>query len=127
MKTHEREILIFYNPESSSDRRTVAHAQGLTPHVRTYEFGKHPSTTTIWRRILVALNVHPKDLMNKAHPYYQSNIKGRDFDDEGWLNVLERNPQLMKAPIAMKGSKAVLCLNPTDIYQLTGRGTSSNS
>ncbi len=119
MKTHRREILIYYNPESSNDRKTVAHAQSLAPYIRTFAFHQAPSTGTSWQQIISALNLRPKDLMNKAHPYYQENIRGRKFNEEDWLNVIMHNPTLLRAPIAMRGDKAVLCSSATDIYKLT--------
>lgn len=118
MKTHQREILIYYNPESSADRRTVAHAHGLTRHIKTYKFGQTPSTNTSWSQIIGKLDLHPKDLMNKAHPYYQEHIRGREFNRQGYLKILSRNPDLLKAPIAIRGNRAVLCNCPTDIYRL---------
>ena len=68
--------------------------------------------------ILRALDAHPKELLNKAHPFYQRHIRGREFDKTSWLNVLARNPELIKAPIAIRGNRAVICTQPTDIYQL---------
>lgn len=118
MKTHKREILIYYNPESSKDRKTVAHAQSVVQHVRSYAYGKAPSTDTSWQQILLSLGLHPKELMNKAHPYYREHIKGREFDQESWLKVLRYNPEIIKAPIAIRGKKAILCLNSTDIHRL---------
>lgn len=118
MKTHQREILIYYNKESRSDRQTVAHAQGLTKHVKSFTYDKTPSTGASWQHILKSLDMHPKDLMNKAHPYYQANIRGREFDKTGWLKILHYNPDIIKAPIAIRGKRAVLCTNPTDIYKL---------
>ena len=122
MKTHNREILIYYNPESSSDKKTIAHAQGLVPHIQTFTYKNAPSTGASWQRILKNLDVHPKEIMNKAHPYYQSHIRGREFNKEGWLNIIKYNPELLKAPIAMRGNKAILCTNPTDVYKLTEKG-----
>jgi arsenate reductase len=118
MKTHKREILIYYNPESSSDRKTVAHAQSVVPHVITYAFGMTPSTTTSWHMILKALDMHPKEILNKANPYYQKHIRGKEFDDDSWCNILKYNSNLIKAPIAIRGHRAILCSNPTDIYKL---------
>ncbi len=118
MITHNREILIYYNPDSRSDRMTIVYAQSVVGHVTPYPFGKTPSTPTSWQHILNALEMHPKELLNKAHPFYQTNIRGREFDDEGWLNIIRFNPQLIKAPIAMRGNRAVLCCTPTDIYRL---------
>lgn len=118
MKTNHREILIYYNPDSSNDRKTIAHALGIAPFLRTYAFDKAPSSGTSWQQIITALNMHPKELMDKSKPYYQKNIKGREFDEQGWLDVIKYNPSLMKAPIAMRGDKAVLCTTATDIYRL---------
>ena len=120
MKTHSREILIYYNPDSSPDRKTVAYAQSVVSHVKSYSFSKNPSSNWSWQMILKSMNRHPKELMNKAHPYYQEHIRGREFDEESWVNVLQRNPQLLKAPIAIRGNRAILCESPTDIYKLVG-------
>lgn len=119
MKTHRREILIYFNPQSSKDRRTVAHAQSLAPYIRTFSFDKAPSTGTSWQQILQALDVHPKELLDKSNPYYQQNIRGKKFNEQDWLNVIMHNPSLLRAPIAIRGNKAVLCSNATDIYKLT--------
>ena len=121
MKTHKREILIYYNPTSSSDRKTVAHAQSMVPHLKTYSFDQSPSTGTSWQQIVKSLGLHPKEMLNKAHPYYQKHIRGRDFDEESWVKVLKNNPELIKAPIAIRGNRAILCSTPTDIYKLTKR------
>lgn len=119
MRTNQREIMIYYNPESDSDRKTIAHAQGISPHIKTYAHSKSPSTGTSWQMILRTLDLNPKELLNKAHPYYQENIRGRDFDEEGWIMVIANNPDLIKAPIAVRGRRVVLCNSPTDIYKLT--------
>lgn len=119
MKTSKREILIYYNPESSRDRKTVAYALSLSKYVKAYSFQQSPcKSNTDWCRILAKLNIHPKELLDKSHPYYQANIRGHEFDEEGWFNILRTNPELIKAPIAMRGEKVVLCLNPKDIYRL---------
>ncbi len=118
MKTHPREILIYYNPDSSTDRQTVACAQSIAAHVRAYSYDQAPSSPTSWQQILKAIGLHPKELLNKAHPYYQAYIRGREFDEEGWIKIIMRNPQLLKAPIAIRGDKAILCCSPYDILRL---------
>lgn len=119
MRTHSREILIYYNPESRSHRMTVAHATSLVPHLKSYSFSQAPSTGTSWQQILVALDTDPKNLLNKAHPYYREHIRGREFDEECWVKIIQKNPDMLKAPIAIRGSRAILCLTPTDIYKLS--------
>lgn len=118
MKVHKSEILIFYNPNSSTDRKTLAIAQGLSANVITYEFDRSTITTTTWHRLLDMLAVQPKDLINKAHPYYQSHLRGKEFDNEAWFNILKNAPYLIKAPIVVSGNRAIICHNPTDVLKL---------
>jgi len=118
MKTNPREILVYYNPDSSAGKKTLAHAKSLSPHVRAYAYSNNPSTTTSWDMILSSLDMEPKDLLDKSHPEYQAKIRGKEFDNHGWLEVLSKNSHLIKAPIVIKGSKAVLCVNPTDVHRL---------
>jgi len=118
MKTHPRELLIYYNSNSSSDKKTLAHAQSTGFKVQSFCLVKSPLSSTNWQTIIKQLGKHPKEILNKAHPYYQSNIRGKDFGEEDWLSVIIHNPDIIKAPIAINGNKAILCETPTDIYKL---------
>ena len=108
----------YYNATSPSDRKTIAFAQSTGHKIRTLEHDKSRSTTTNWKVLLNSLGMHPKELLNKADPYYQQNIRGKEFNMHGWLNILQNNPELIKAPIALKGDKAIVCRIPADIYKL---------
>ena len=119
MKTNPRELLIYYNPESGAHRRTVAYAQSVAKYVRAYSFEKAPSTETSWQQILDALQLDPRELLNKSHPYYQEHLRGRDFELACWIKVIQNNPDIMKAPIAIRGKRAILCISATDVLQLT--------
>lgn len=118
MKKNTREILIYYDPRRRNDRQTIAMARGLSVHVRSYAYGQTPSTETGWKGILNALDCHPKDLLDKSHPYYQLHIRGREFDDESWIKILRFNPDIIRSPIAMRGRHAVFCNSPSDIHRL---------
>ena len=118
VKTHQEEIMIYCDPASSVSKKVVAYASSITKHVHAVDYFKNKMTATIMKDLLKQLELRPKDIMNRAHPFYQDNIAGRDFDSEGWLNILIRNPQILKGPIAVRGSKAVLCDNPTNVLQL---------
>ena len=118
MKTHPREILLYYNPSSSKDKKTLAYANSISKHVRSFSHANNRSTPTAWKVMLKALGLHPKKLFNKALPEYQSKLRGKEFDHEGWLRVLQNNPHLIKSPIAIKGNKVILIETPTDILRL---------
>ncbi len=118
LKIHPNEIVIYYNPDLESHKRTIAHALSLSANIIALPYDKTPRTGSIWRIIFDKLHIHPKELLNKAESYYQEHLTGRDFDIEGWINVLIKNPQLVRVPIAMKGEQFIICESPTDIYKL---------
>jgi arsenate reductase len=118
MKLQRDEMVLFLDCTSSSHKKTRAYAQSISGHIREYTFVEYKFTTSLWRDILDMLGLEPKQLLNKADPKYQRDIKGRTFDEESWLNILVNNPCLVKAPIAIMHSKAVLCISPKDIYKL---------
>ncbi len=118
MKTHQREILIYYNADKASHKKVIALARSMGIPVRTYTFEQAPSTTTSWQQIIRTLKLHPKELLNKADPYYQENIRGCDFSEACWLNIIQKNPHLIKAPIALRGNRAVLCEQGSEIFSL---------
>ena len=96
MQTNNREIMLYFDSKSSPHKKTAAYARSM--------------------------NKHPKELLNKALPEYQNHIRGREFTMEGWLKILQYNTHLLKAPIAIRGKKAILCESPTDIFKLNEVG-----
>jgi arsenate reductase len=85
MKTAKNEIRMYYNPESASDRKTLAYAKSVSPHVIAYSHAQAGQTSTHWMSLFSKLNLDdPKKLLNKAHPEYQANIRGNEFDGRDW-------------------------------------------
>ncbi len=125
MKTRPNEILVMYDAASSKARQTVALAHTLGNYVQEWDFSKRPLTTTQWRGLLSMMQLEPKQLLDKSLPYYQEHIRGREFDDEGWLNVLRRNTDLISGPIAIHQDRAVLCKTPTEILSLVQKSAES--
>ncbi len=116
---NSKELTLVYNSTTSEGRKALAYAYSLAPKVNKQDVSEVSLSSTFVRQVLKQLNVRPKDLLNRAHPYYQQNLRGRDLDAEGWLHVLTHNPELLKAPIALLGHKAVMCEPASLIYKLT--------
>jgi arsenate reductase len=118
MRLHPSEMYFYHSSAQPIDKQTKAYAMTLTKFVNEIDVIKEPITATQWDQILRKLELRAKDLLNRAHPDYQNFIAGRDWDDEGWLNILVRHPYLIKSPIAIFRNKAILCRTPSDILKL---------
>jgi arsenate reductase len=118
MERHPNELWLFFDCESGSHKKTRALAKSITRHVNEFSLSHNKLSKLRWAEILLMLNMRPKDLLNKSDKKYQEMIAGHDFDDDNWLEILRENPCMIKAPIAILDKKAVLCINPKDIYKL---------
>ena len=118
MKIHPSELYLYHSPEQPVDKQTIAYAKTLTRFVNEIDLMKEKITATQWDQILILLQLRAKDLLNRAHPDYQKLIAGKDWDEEGWLNILVKFPHLIQAPIAIYKSKAIVCRTPSDILKL---------
>ena len=116
--SNSTEIQLYFKSDCSKSKKALAYAKSLSNSVNTVDLSRTKNTGTIWRNILEKLNKSPKDLFDKSKPYYQANIRGRDFEDRDWTNLLINNPDLLRSPIAIKGEKAIILDNPTDIYKI---------
>jgi arsenate reductase len=114
-----KELTLVYDSNTSEGRKALAFAYSLAPRVNKQDVSAVSLSTTFVRQVLKQLNLRPKDLLNRAHPYYQEHLRGRDLDTEGWLQVVAHNPLLLKAPIALQGDRAVLCEPASLIYTLS--------
>ena len=118
MKYHPNEMWLFLDIESVTHKKTRALAKSITKHINEFSFQHNKLSKLQWVEILSMLQMRPKDLFNKANKKYQAELAGHDFDDDNWLEILRNNPQMIKGPIGIMNGKAVLCINPKDIYQL---------
>ena len=119
MEFHPNELLLYFDPSTSTGKQTRAYAHSISNHVNELDYHKVKLTTTLWKEIINMLKLRPKDLLNKAHREYQEKVAGHSYTMEGWLKVLANNPQMLKAPIAVWNRKAILCKKPTDILKIS--------
>ena len=118
MQFHQNELFIYFDPNSSTGKKTRAYASSISKNVNALDSNKIKLTATLWKEIVNMLKLRPKDLMNRSHREYQEKIRGNTFTMTGWLEILAKNPQLLKAPIAIYHNKAIMCERPTDILSL---------
>lgn len=119
MQSNVREIRLYFHPDRLADRQTLAYAQAVAPYIEAYSFQDAQLSTTHWEEILEMLGVeNPALLISEEEPYFVAHLKGHEFDRVSWINILAHNPQIVKAPIAVRGHEAILCELPKDILQL---------
>lgn len=112
----DKEITIIYYLEDHVGKEILAYAkiEGLPIHeidlVHIKLIGVH------WAELADRMNIEIKELINTEGQYFTQKFKeSTDLGNHDWLTLLEHNPEILKAPIVMKGDKIVMMSNPQDM------------
>lgn len=116
--TSNREIILYYNPNSVIAKSTLAYARADGLPIRDVDILQTPFTGTQLEELANRLHIPIDNLVNKDHPDFKKNYKNPNLSDDDWIKIMRNNPQFIKEPIAIRGDKTVLVKTPSDIVKI---------
>lgn len=112
----DKEITIIYNSEEHVGRQILAYAQTEGLPIHDVDLAHTKLTPTHWVDIAGRLGIEVKGLVNTEDPDYLMKFGDHNsFSDDDWLKMLTHNPDILKAPIVIKGEKIVQMSNSQDM------------
>lgn len=120
MHYDKNEVVLLYNDQNQKDRKTLAYAHTISKRINKQELNSVRVSDTMFRILIDELKIDGKKIINKADPYYQEHIRGRDLGPDDWHQILMNRPSLLRAPVAIYKGRAVVCETPTDILKIAG-------
>jgi|SRR5690554_6125988 len=109
---------IYHNPRCSKSRETLSliREAGQEPEIIEY-LKTVPNSATI-KDLLMKLNLKPTDILRKGEKVYKDKFKGKNFNDDEWIQIMIENPKIIERPIVVKGNKAILGRPPENVKEL---------
>lgn len=105
-------MIIYHNPKCGKSRAGLQYVKSINPSVEVKEYIREGISAAEIREIVKMLGIAPFELVRTQEEYYRENLKGKDFTDEEWFEILSENPKLIRRPIVVNGGKAVLADPP---------------
>lgn len=105
-------MIIYHNPKCGKSRAGLQYVKSINPSVEVKEYIREGISAAEIREIVKMLGIAPFELVRAQEEYYRENLKGKDFTDEEWFEILSENPKLIRRPIVVNGGKAVLADPP---------------
>ena len=118
MHLKKDELTILYNSNRDRDKNTVTYAKTITGKINKQDLNSVNVSATLFRMIFERLG-DVKQVVNKADPYYQENLRGAELAPKMWFEVLKKRPELLKAPVVFYKDNIVICNTPTDVLKVT--------
>ena len=111
---------IYHNRRCSKSKATLEllQSKGLEPTI--IEYLKNPPTVDELEKIIIKLNIHPKQLIRfKEDKAKELGIStGDKLTNEQWITILSKNPDLIERPIVVTVSGAVIGRPPENVLKL---------
>lgn len=111
-----KEITLIYNSEDHIGQQIMAYACIENMPIHDIDLKKRKLTATQWAELASRMKMHIRDLVNtEGSEFFQKFGEVNELSDEDWLSLLVHNPDILKAPIVMKGDKVVMMCNPQEM------------
>ena len=112
----DKEITIIYHSDDHLGRQILAYAQTENLPIHDIDLKHTKLTPSQWIEIAGRMDLKVKDLINVEDPDFTKKFAGvTDLSDQDWITLLIHNPEILSAPIVMKGKKTVLMSNSQDM------------
>jgi len=113
--TSDREVVLFYNPQSVLSKKVIAYAEAEGFALREVDIQKNRFTGTQLEELADRLHITINGLVNKAHPDFKKYFGNPDLSDRDWIKLLRKNPELLIEPIIIRGDKTRRVKTPSEI------------
>jgi len=115
----ENQINLYYHPNHSNAKKCIAIANANEAAVQAIDIEKTRISQTHWSEMAEMMNISVIDLVDLNHEVVVSKFgKVPDVDEFSALKIIQNNPEVVKAPVAVRGKKAVFASNSRDLLKL---------
>ncbi|MCX2720773.1 arsenate reductase family protein [Lentiprolixibacter aurantiacus] len=116
--TSDRQITLYYNSGSRRAKQTLAYARAEGLPIQEIDILQTPLTGTQIMELVDRLGIKVADLVNQDHTSYSAKFSKAEFSPEDWIKMIQKNPDIMKQPIAIRGEITILVETPSDIIKI---------
>ncbi|SDS18222.1 Arsenate reductase, glutaredoxin family [Formosa sp. Hel1_31_208] len=116
--TSNRQITLYYSSKSVRAKQTLIYAKAEGLPIQEIDILKTKLTGTQIVELANRLKIEVKDFVNQEHPEYTRQFEHHDFSENDWIKMIQKHPEIMKQPIALRGDIAILVETPTDIIKI---------
>jgi arsenate reductase len=116
--TSNRQITLYFNTKSVRAKQTLAYAKAEGWAIQEIDIIRTTLTGTQIVELAEGLHLKLADLVNQEHPTYTSKFEHHNFSTNDWIKMMQKHPEIIKQPIALRGNRTILIETPTDIINI---------
>jgi len=111
-------IKIYHNPRCAKSRAGLKYLIDNSIEHEIVEYLKANLTANDIESLILKTGMKPVDLVRNQEDYYKKNLKGKNFSNKEWYEIIANNPKLLHRPIVVVENQAVLAQPPENINKI---------
>lgn len=117
-KRHQNMMKIYHNPRCSKSREGLKYLEERGYEIEIIDYMKNGITAREIKDFLSKSGLKVSDIIRTNEEIYKEQLKGKEFSDDEWIQILAENPKLIQRPLVIKGTHAVLARPAEEIMKL---------
>jgi arsenate reductase-like glutaredoxin family protein len=119
-----KQINLYYHPNHRLAKKCIAIANANKAKVLAIDISRTRVSQTDWSEIARLLDISVVELVDLEHDFILSKFgKTPDVDEFSALKLIQNNPEVVKAPVALRKEKVVVANTARDILKLQDADT----
>jgi polyphosphate kinase len=115
---HHVVMKIYHNPRCAKSRAGLKYLEGKGYDIEIIRYLPGGIPEQELKEIIAKTGKKPFDFVRTWEKEFQEKFKDVEFSDDEWIKVLAANPKLLRRPIVVNGSKAVLANPPENVENI---------
>lgn len=118
ISTDKNEIKLYFHSGNSIGKQIKAYVSASEKKLLAIDISKTKVTGTQWAELAKGLGLPISGLINQDHPDFIKNYGDHpEMDDDGWLKILDKKPEVLTTPIAIIGERVVQLHSRSDFVK----------
>ena len=115
---HHIVMRIYHNPRCVKSREGLIYLENKGYEVEIVKYLESGISESELAEIIAKTGKKPFDFVRTQEKEYKELYNGKKISDSKWIKILSANPKLLKRPIVVNGSKAVIACPPEMVDEI---------
>ena len=116
----KKQLIYIFSSLSHLGKQVLGYVEGIDKKIEVIDITKQNLGDTIWIEIAENLGVDLSKIFTTESDYVSNIGDTNDFNTDDWLKIINKNPEILQKPIAIKGEEAMLISHRSDILKFFG-------
>ncbi|GAA4199568.1 arsenate reductase (glutaredoxin) [Pedobacter jeongneungensis] len=113
-------ITIYHNNRCTKSRNALVELEKRGKDFEVVYYLETPPDKAELKEIIAKLGIKPLELIRKGEKIFTENYKGKNLNDEEWIDAMIAHPILIERPIVIAENKAVIARPTEKIQEILG-------